>query len=177
MSDKFSTIRKLYNLSVDKGATDPEKASAKELLDKLLVKYDISLDDLGGLGETESSFHTFTYAENDHFAESLLQQVIYKVVDDDHVYYAEHDDTVQPILGCYCTESQRTEIEFLYDFYLQLWEEETKYLFAAFVQKHKIFGTPTSNGSNSKYDRKQVAKIFNMVKVLDSKSPIRRLEG
>lgn len=177
MSDKFSTIRKLYNLSVDKGATDPEKIAAKELLDKLIAKYDISLDDLGGLGDTESSFHTFTYAENSQFAEDLLYQIIYKVTDDHHVYYAERDDIIKPILGCYCTESQRTEIEFLYDFYLQLWQEEVKYLFAAFVQKHQIYGNSTSETKDSKYNMEQVAKIFKMVKVLDTKSPIRRLEG
>lgn len=173
MADKFSTIKKVYKLSIDKGATDPERLAAKELLDKLLVKYGISVEEFEESVSTDSEvLRSFEFNGTLSYSEDLLRQVIFKVTNQTQVYYSPSVDNV---IAIPCTESQEVEIKFLFDFYSQLFEKEFKYFFTAFIQKHRIYGD-SSSGSKSPYNFKEIHKILDIVKLLDTESPVIRIE-
>ena len=172
--NKYETLKKIYNLSIDSGATTPEKQSAKELLDKLLEKYGISIEEFEeSVGTDSEVLRSFEFNGTLSYSEDLLRQVIFKVTNQTQVYY---NPSVDNTIAIPCTESQEVEIKFLFDFYSQLFEKEFKYFFTAFIQKHQIYGDSSLGSSKSPYNFKEIHKILDIVKLLDTESPVIRIE-
>jgi len=121
MSDPKERIKKLYALALR--GVGGEKEQAKALLDKMLQKYALSLDDLD-----EEKVNRYILEYHGKEQEKLLIQTIYKVTGSHEEIYDLRDKrsgrACRTKLAAYCTEAQKAEIVFLFDFYCRLWEKE-----------------------------------------------------
>lgn len=110
-----------------------EKESAIKLYQKLLKKYDI---DEKALTREKLSKHWFTY-END-IEENLLVQIFYMVTGDSE-YFRRHSRTHGEQCGCICTDFEKTEIRFYFEFYKDALKQELEAFLMAFKLKNHLF--------------------------------------
>ena len=137
MVDKHKDLlKKLRELSMR--GVDGEKENAQKLFDKLSKKYGICE---GELNDECINVHKFKY--HGEYEERLLVQVIVKVLNKVPDFYSYTNNLTgrkkRTVLGAKCTEAQRIEINFLFDFYNELYKKEMEYFYSAFIQKHRIF--------------------------------------
>lgn len=110
-----------------------ERDSAILLYQKLLKKYDI---DESSLTKDKLSKHWFTY-END-IEENLLVQIFYMVTGDAE-YFRRKSKTRGNQCGCMCTDFEKTEIRFYFEFYRDALKEELEAFLMAFKLKNHLF--------------------------------------
>lgn len=118
-----------------------EKETAQKKLEQLMKKYGVEDSDLS---EDKEEDHDFKY--HNEFEKKILRQLFYKIVPDyrSHTYYYTRGIGSKSIYGIRCTKAQALQIQIEYDFYCDLWKEEVDFFMGAFIQKHRIFATPTS---------------------------------
>ncbi len=174
MSDIKERLKKLRELALR--GVGGEKTSAQEILDELLKKYEISIEDLDG--DTVKDF-SLTYHGNEQ--RQLLVQTIYKVTGSTGNWcglrYTHSGRACRTELSVSCTEAQKAEIEFLFSFYVRLWEDEKKMLLRAFIQKHQIFGSLKDGEKGSEISKEELAKLYTLMSGLSDERPLLQIEG
>jgi len=110
-----------------------EKESALKLYHKLLKKYDI---DEKSLQKDTLGKHWFTY-ENE-IEENLLVQIFYMVTGDSE-YFRRRSRTRGTQCGCMCTDFEKTEIRFYFEFYRDALRQELEAFLMAFKLKNHLF--------------------------------------
>lgn len=169
-------LKSVYNLAL-KGV-DGEKESAKKILDKLLDKYNVSINEL-----EENQTEIFAFSFRGKWQRKLLIQVAYKVLDYQPALYSARVGSSKRIspsqIGIRCTKYQRTEIMFLHDFYCQLWESELDKLMLAFVYKHDLYGTGELDEDRRSESPliEEMMQIQSMIDGLDDRTPLKRIEA
>ena len=73
------------------------------------------------------------------------------------------------------TGKQRTEINFLFDFYKELWKKEKEKMMQAFIQKHAIAPDPEP-GKEEKMSAEDMLDLLKRMSALDDAEPTLRLE-
>lgn len=164
-------IKKIYELAMHGVAG--EKETAQALLDKLLVKYKISLEDV----INDESKDIYFYKFHDKAQKTLLVQIFYKVTNSQKSYCKQTPTgrINRTELGVECTAAQKIEIDLLYDFYFTLWGKEQDALLFAFIQKHQIFGDGRNNRNPQKHTREELDKMVSMMNALSDESPHLRI--
>lgn len=174
MNAKTELLQKLKALA-ERGVNG-EKANAEVLLNKLMKKYNVSLDEL-----SEDITETIEFKYHGTEQEKILRQVIYKVTnrkDNTHSYsYTYSGRKCRTILGAEVTKAQRIEIEFLFDWFVTQWQTEKQALLEAFIQKHNIFGELQPGECGRELTPAEMAKMSNLIMGMDDVSPVRRLEA
>lgn len=110
-----------------------EKASAQVLYQKLLKKYDI---DEASLQKEKISKHWWHYTND--MEEDLLVQVFYMVTGDSK-YFRRHSHTRGDQCGCLCTDFEKEEISFYFEFYRDAFQKELEAFLMAFKLKNHLF--------------------------------------
>ena len=110
-----------------------ERESAIQLYQKLLKKYDI---DEQSLLKEKLNKHWFTY-KND-IEENLLVQIFYMVTGNSE-YFRRKSRTRGKQCGCVCTDFEKTEIRFYYEFYKDAFNQELEAFLMAFKLKNHLF--------------------------------------
>lgn len=160
--DKLNMLKKLKELS-ERGIGG-EKENAARMLEKLMKKHGLTLDDLAEeeLKEIELEYHNEEEA-------SLIRQVVYKVLGTAEaaqkaifVYRYGKGKRSKKLIKC--TPSEAAEIILLYNFYRDLWETERAKLFEAFIQKNSIFGKSTGEEENS-MTPEEIAEIMRLMSI------------
>lgn len=166
-------LKKIYSLALN--GIDGEQEQAQKILDKLLDKYSLSLEEI-----EEEKIKCFNAKFKGAEEEMLLAQVIYKVTNDKDCFGDYYDTRtnrkIPSTLWVNCTDVQRVEIDFLFDFYKTLWKQEKKAFFRAFIEKHRIFGN-TDTGEKKSLSREELMKMYAMMNSMDDAEPIKRIEG
>ncbi len=163
MTEQKERLKKLYALALR--GVGGEKEQAQAILDKLLKKYAMTLDDLDDevIQEYDLEYHG---KEQDR----ILMQTAYKVTDDknafNHLQYNHSGRACRTRLRVRCTAAQKAEIEFLFSFYVRLWEKEKEALLQAFFQKHRIFGNLKDGESGAELSPEELLKLELMMKGL-----------
>lgn len=120
--DKF---KKIYALALQ--GVDGEKEQAAELLEKLMKKHNLSFADLD-----EGTTKEFDFEFHGRFEEKLLLQTVYKVTNDPknfhNLKYTYSGRKCRTKARVTCTEVQKAEISFLFDFYKDLFKKRTRNL-------------------------------------------------
>lgn len=150
-----------------------EAAAAKRLLDKLLRLHGVSEEDL-----VDDAVKDFILRYRGEEEEKLLLQIVYKVTNSKDCLYAIKNNSGgyrKNMIIAQCTAAQLAEIEFLFDFYKDLWQKEKKILFEAFVQKHKIFGKLKEGEEGKSLSAEELLKLFSMMRSLSDAIPVKRL--
>lgn len=169
-------LKGVYNLALH--GVDGEKESAKKLLDKLLKKYNVSINEI-----EEEQPEVFAFTFHGKWQRKLLIQVAYKVLDCQPTCYnarVGNSKRISPSqIGIRCTKYQRTEIMFLHDFYCQLWESELDKLMLAFIYKHDLYGTGELNEDTRSESPsvEEMMQIQSMIDGLDDRTPLKQIEA
>lgn len=173
MRDQKERLKKLYTLALH--GVDGEREQAQQILDKLLKKYSLSLDEI-----EDEKIECFNVKFKGTEQESLLAQVIFKVTNDKDCFGNYYDNRTNrkntTTLWVNCTAAQKVEIEFLFDFYKTLWKKEKAIFFKAFIQKHRIFGI-VDDEKKKRLNREELMKMYAMMDSMDDAEPIKRLEA
>lgn len=167
---KTETLKKVRELALR--GIDGEKKAAQTLLDKLMEKYHI---DESELDDNERKRVVFYYHGKDEKA--LLIQVACKVTND-LTYYKRRNQSGRvrkTEISKDCTEAERIQILFLFDFYKELYKREADFFMKAFLNKHDLFAH--SDDIEKTYcSPEDSAKIISMMRGLSDESPTPRLE-
>lgn len=127
-------LRKLLELS--RQGVGGEKDNAQSVLDKLLTKHGLALDDLDpDVAPVESCEFRF----DDKWEHDLLIQVVYSVLQTLTITYREEHKNSKK----YCikaTKAQKLEIDLAYGLYREAFKKEQERLFVAFIHKNRLFG-------------------------------------
>lgn len=164
-------LRRLKTLS-EKGYMG-EAAAAKRLLDKLLRLYGVTEEDFA-----DKAVKDFIIRFHGVEEEKLMIQIVYKVTnckDCIHLLRNKNGGHRKNIIIAQCTAAQLAEIEFLFDFYKDLWQKEKEIFLEAFIQKHKIFGKPKEGEEGKTLSAEKLLKLFSMMRGLSDETPAKRL--
>lgn len=152
-----------------------EKESAIKLYQKLLKKYDI---DEKSLTREKLSKHWFTY-END-IEENLLVQIFYMVTGDSE-YFRRHSRTHGEQCGCVCTDFEKTEIRFYFEFYKDALKQELEAFLMAFKLKNHLFPDESARCFVPEEDNPEeeisdiLIKAQKIAKDIDKSDPVRMI--
>ena len=98
-----------------------------------MKKYDI---DEEALQKDRLNKHRFTYHSD--IEENLLVQIFYMVTGDTE-YFRRKSKTRGNQCGCMCTDFEKTEIRFYFEFYRKALQEELEAFLMAFKLKNHLF--------------------------------------
>lgn len=151
-----------------------ERKLAKAKLEKLLNNYDLTSEELS---ENYESVHKFSYKNK--FERKLILQIAYKVRDSIPETY-NYRNTVsnrkcRNLMGVKCTKAQSIEIEFLFEFYSELFKKEVDFFFDAFIQKYELFGTSTGENNSPSRSLEELERSALLQAGMSEASPILRL--
>lgn len=150
-----------------------EKENAQELLQKYMRKYGITKKEL----EFETVKDVLFKFKNER-EKMLLLQIVYKVTDSASWYFTyKGKQKISNARIVTCTNAQEVEIGFLFDFYNRLYKKEEERLFDAFVQKHRLFGTPPKDTEPGPFDEEEYERLIQMMKALSDETPVKQIEG
>ena len=166
-------LKKIYALAMQ--GVDGEKEQAAAILEKLIKKYGVSIEELD-----EDRTEDFEMEFHGEIEKILLVQTVYKVTGfSNNVHrmrYVSSGRLCNTRACVHCTKAQKIEIELLFDFYKRLFEKEKEYLLKAFIQKHNIFGNEKS-GANNIPSKEELKKIFSMMNGLSDETPLKQIEA
>lgn len=152
-----------------------ERDSAIKLYQKLLKKYDI---DEESLSESKLCKHWFTY-END-IEENLLVQIFFMVTGDDE-YFRRQTKTRKNQCGCFCTDFEKTEIHFYFEFYRDALLEELEAFLMAFKLKNHLFPDESARcyAPEDEFDSSEVSHILlkaqKIAEDIEKSNPVRMI--
>lgn len=174
MTDQKERLKKLYSLAMR--GVGGEKEQAQVILEKLLKKYAVSLDELD-----EDIINEYQLEYHGKEQESLLRQTVYKVTDNKEAFYGlqytASGRKCKTKLGVKCTAAQKAEIEFLFDFCTRVWGKEREALLQAFIQKHKIFGNLKDGEKGKELSAEELEKMYALMHGLSDEQPLKQIEG
>lgn len=154
-----------------------ERESAVKLYQRLLKKYDI---DESSLTKDKLGKHWFTY-END-IEENLLVQIFYMVTGDAE-YFRRTSKTRGNQCGCICTDFEKTEIRFYFEFYRDALQEELEAFLMAFKLKNHLFPDESARCyvPEEDFEEPEVSDILlkaqKLAEDIDKSCPVRMIAG
>jgi hypothetical protein len=137
-NDKImALLRKIKALA--EAGVEGERETAQERLDFLMKKYDISLDALEGETKTKFKFRL----RKDQF--NFFNQICFNVCNDDYgMWFAKRYPTGESdVYQIECTDAQYIEIQAKFEFYWKRYQADLEIFYRAFIQRNKLYGTPT----------------------------------
>lgn len=172
MATNIERLKKLKELALR--GVGGEREQAIKLLEKLSKKYNVSCDELD-----EEIIKEYDFEYHGKEQERILKQTIYKITNEknsfwnlQYTYSGRHCKTR---LRANCTEAQRIEIDFLFDFYKRIWEKEKEALLQAFFQKHRIFGELKEGEQGRELSREELLKMEALMRGLSDETPLAQI--
>jgi len=132
-------LLKMYHLATD--GVDGEKETAQRILEANLAKYGLTMDDLIESNDNEEK-KTYWFTAKDKYQRMLLGQIygVFVCKTKQYSTYTRKDRKYD--VGLEMTKVEATELNMIYDFYLNLWkkelEKQKEVLLHAFINKHDI---------------------------------------
>ena len=132
--DKQELIKKIKALA--DGGVGGEKENAQKLLAELMLKYNITEEEIA-----EETVKDFDFIKPKFFmAGELMVQVLYSIVGKE----IGEDKGIYCLKGCRkyfirCTTAEFLEFEAKFNFYMFHFKKEAKRFYSAFLQANKIF--------------------------------------
>ena len=169
---KKELIKKLQALA-ERGVGG-EKEGARKKLEQLMQKYNIEEADL-----SEDKVEDYDFKYHNEYEVQLLRQLFYKIVPDyrKHAYIYTRGKGSRSTAGISCTKAQALQIQIEYEFYCDLWKDEVDFFFRSFVQKHRIFGTPSQKDEdNNKISNDEYMRMVRMMGAMQDKSILPMIE-
>lgn len=135
-------IRKIMEIA-DRG-TDGEKSAAMALVNSLLTKYGLTIDDVAS---ESKRWHVFTVGRN-IYHKRLIKQLYGVMLDLHEVETKERGTSV----AFFCTDMEAAELQRQYDFFTKelarAWKEQRDAIYDAFIYRNNLY--PSSPDPNPK---------------------------
>lgn len=148
-----------------RGANEAERKAADDMYNKLIKKYNI---DESMIPDEDKINEYSIHIRNDE-DKTLLIQIAYKVTNNPGtVYTLRRQRSIRNTVLLKCTEAQKIEIEFLFEFYKELYDREKKYFMKAFVHKHNLYGEPIPSDDNNTPDPLSRSELFKISQLMNS---------
>lgn len=152
-----------------------EKTQAIAILEKLTQKYGVSMEELD-----EDVIKDFRFTFHGDKERKLLLQITYKITNETNrfhtLFFTNTGRKCRTECEISCTEAQKIEIEFLFDFYKKLWEKEIEALFSAYIQKHQLFGKLKDNERGKELTQEERLKMEMMMSGLSGEKPTLQIQ-
>lgn len=159
-------------LSRDESATVAEKQAAIETLNRLKKKYNVTDDEIDS---SAVKIFTIGYSGKDEF--KILVQVVAKVTNGTNMYYKKTPSGRKSWseIMVKCTEAQKVQIDYLFDFYRTLYKKELELFLTSFIHKHDLFPPNPDESFNSKeqdeLSPEELGRMMSMMRGMSDKSP------
>lgn len=166
-------LRKIKALA-EKG-TEGEKSSAIKMYEEMKIKYGI--EDVE-IAEEKTNLEWFRY--KDELEKRLLAQIFYMITGSRETWVKT--DKRYKLIGVECTELERDEIKFYFEYYKELLLKEFDHFIAAFCCANNLYPTEdarcyTKPTEDSKNDKNEDIKIGFMAAGMDvNPKPLKRLK-
>ena len=166
-------IKKVYAL-VEQGYEGEAKA-AKFQLDKLLKKYNITLEEI----LEEESEEEYEFKHRTKYEKQLIYQIIAKVCGrKKQTFYFQKGRKVVLVK---LTKAEYIDVNEHYQVYIDQWFHELndfkQNLCDAFIQKHKLVPAPSDDDIDSEpMDWKKMQKMLSLMNALDDVTITKKLE-
>lgn len=171
LDSKKELLKKLAALS--KRGIGGEATNAEDLLNKLLKKYNLTLEDITNDSSNKTP-REFIY--EDSFQKRLLDQMLYAYFPQRKTYFYTNQRLKKnrQITIIELTDEEYIEFAYAYDIYKESLKEELDMLYHAFICQNKLF--PKENSENE--DVTDISDIYNaedLMKLEVFKSGIREI--
>lgn len=167
-------LKKLRELALR--GVDGEKTQAIAILEKLTQKYGVSMKELD-----EDIIEDFRFTFHGDKEKKLLLQITYKVTNETNrfhtLFFTNTRRKCRTECEISCTKAQKIEIEFLFEFYKELWKKEIEALFSAYIQKHQLFGKLKDNEKAKELTPEERLKMEMMMNGLSSEKPTLQIQS
>lgn len=140
MTEREELLRRLERVrALAERGVDGEKENAEALLQRLMIKYGITDEDI-----EDNSVQTYFIRYQTYWERKLLYQLAYMHLGSGHAYGCVGTYTNRPRkkVGVECTPAQYIEIEADFEFYRAALEEEMSLFYTAFISKNNLFPPP-----------------------------------
>ena len=155
------TLKKLAVLA--KRGEENERETALLLLQKILVKYNLTISDLVNPDIKE---RTFSFTSRDNL--TILAQCIWSVNNDAHISF----DSGKNLLYVKLRSSDYIEVVEKYHYFFPLYEKEKMKLMLAFICKHGLTTNTDSCTTVEKMTEQEVKKVLVMMQGMDKSNYI-----
>lgn len=166
MNEKKKELLKKLQALAERGVGG-EKETAERKLKQLMKKYGIDK-----LEFEEDKLEEFEFKYSNPQEEQLIRQLFFKMFGKEwrsKSYTYRCGKGSKSIRGIECTKAEGIQLQIEYEFYKQLWQEEMKLFWDAFIQKHHIFSMrPEDTGSSEPITPERMAEIMRMSQMMDA---------
>ena len=173
--NKLELLEKLKKVKARKERGEGgEIAVAEATLARLMEKYDISEEELG---DEKRRRYDFSYHGKEQ--KKILRQIVYKVTNGGYandLIYTYSGRPCKTKLAADCTVAEKVEIEYLFNFYADLYEREREAFLAAFIQKHSLFpDKPPEGVEPQRISEEEYLKMSALMHGMSDESPLRAI--
>lgn len=169
--DKKKELLKKLQALAERGVGG-EKETAERKLRQLMKKYGIDEMEF-----TEDKLEEFEFKYSNPQEEQLIRQIFYRMFGSEwknKSYTYRCGKGSKTIRGIECTKAEGVQLQIEYDFYKQLWQEEMKLFYDAFIQKHQIFSLDPKEREEieplSPEEMEKIMRMQQMMMVMQDKS-------
>lgn len=167
MIDKKKELLKKLQVLAERGVGG-EKETAERKLRQLMEKYGIDEMEFA-----EDKLEEFEFKYKNAQEEQLIRQLLYKMFGAEwrsKSYTYRFGKGSKSIRGVECTRAEGIQLQIEYEFYKDLWQQEMKLFYNAFIQKHQIFSPrpEDTKGNDKPLTPEQRAEIFRMSQMMDA---------
>lgn len=169
--DILELVRKVKALA-DRGEAG-EREVARRKLEELTVKYNL---DPRFFEEEVIAYHDIRWHQP--WEEYLIRQIAYMVTNKGESWIPlSNSGRRLKVVRLKCTEAHFAQIEYLYDFYHELYLKEYEFFNIAFVQKHQLFGQKQSDSEGTRHELtlEELSRLTQMMDSMVTASPLRAL--
>ena len=171
MNNKQIALAKKLHALAESGIGG-EKQNAKQMLDALMVKYNLTMEDIEG---EKISREEFRYKNGER---KLLVQVIASVMGAKVQIFKERN---RNLFYVECTKAEYANILASFEHYRNAYKRDLKIHFSAFIQKNEIFptdGESVNTSELSEEERKMLYEVgIMMCGMRRQPLPRKRIEG
>lgn len=172
MDDKLKD-KLLKLLELAERGVDGEKENAAMLLDKMLKKHGLTIEDINSeLPSLKYYYYTSIVSKK------IINQIIYTVTGSAKVYADKRNKCIYSEV----TDYQHVQILEMVDFHLENYKEEREKLLdtftSAYVHKHNLFPVNSDEKEEHEYtdaDRQKALQILNLMRNLSDKTYTKKL--
>ena len=155
-------MRKLLELA--RKGVGGEKDNAQSVLNKLLAKHELTLDDLD---PEFAPVEIFEFSFDDKIELDLLFQVIFSVIQTDSVMHRKQRSNSKKLI-VKITKAEYLEIRLAFDLYREAFKKEQKRLYLAFIHKNNLVEESENDNESkpSELSKEDVAAIIAMMNAI-----------
>lgn len=158
--NKLNRIKKIYRLSEE--GVGGEQVVAKQLLEKLMSKYDLTIEDIKG----EEIFEFKYSIKKDKELKTLFEQVLWCMLTYDSAVKTRLNDYRGYNFTFFCTQAENVDLIEAYIHYKKEFLNEKKMLLDAFIIRHRLWSKdkqPTSE--KKKLTPKELEEVERLIKM------------